>query len=145
MEFPMKDGKLSGSCLCGEVSYQFEGPIKVFQYCHCTRCQKFTGSAHASNIIIDPSQFQWLSGEHLLGRFELPDTKHFATTFCTQCGSSLPWLTKTGVSIVIPAGTLDEDPGEKPIHNLFMKNKAAWFEEVCNLTIYEELPIKKNA
>ncbi len=134
--------KVSGSCLCGEVTYQYVGLIKVFQYCHCSRCQKFTGSAHASNIIIDPGQFQWLSGETSLGRFELPEAKYFATSFCTKCGSSLPWLTKSGAAMVIPAGTLDNDPKEKPLHNIFMTDKAPWFEEVCDLKKYEALPVK---
>ncbi len=133
---------VSGSCLCGKVTYQYVGPIKVFQYCHCSRCQKFTGSAHASNIIIDPAQFQWVSGETSLGRFELPEAKYFATSFCTKCGSSLPWLTKDGNAIVIPAGTLNDDPMEKPVHNIFMADKAPWFEEVCDLKHYEALPVK---
>ena len=133
---------VSGSCLCGKVTYQYVGPIKVFQYCHCSRCQKFTGSAYASNIIIDPGQFQWLSGETSLGRFELPEAKYFATSFCTKCGSSLPWLTKGGNAIVIPAGTLNDDPMEKPVHNIFMADKAPWFEEVSDLKKYEALPVK---
>lgn len=138
----MNDGKISGSCLCGEISYQFTGPIKVFQYCHCSRCQKFTGSAHASNIIIDSTQFRWLSGDNSLGRFELPDAKYFATSFCKICGSSLPCLTKSGKAVVIPAGTLDDDPQAKPVHNIYYSNKAPWHEEVGDLIKYEELPIK---
>ena len=77
----MTTNTLSGSCLCGEITYQFVEDIKVFQYCHCSRCQKFTGSAHASNIIIDPKDFQWLSGENLIGRFEVEEAKHFCDFF----------------------------------------------------------------
>ncbi|MDH5631166.1 MAG: GFA family protein, partial [Gammaproteobacteria bacterium] len=91
----MSNSNYKGSCLCGEVSYQYTGKALVFQYCHCTRCQKFTGSAHASNLIVNPEQFEWLSGEELVGHYELPEAKHFATSFCKQCGSSLPWVTKT--------------------------------------------------
>ena len=131
-----------GSCLCNSVTYQFSGPELVFQYCHCSRCRKFTGSAHAANIIVYPKQFEWLSGEDLLGRFEHPDSKHFATCFCTRCGSSLPWITKGGRSIVIPAGTLDQDPGIKPVHNIFWQDRARWREEVGDLTQYDELPTK---
>lgn len=138
----MEDSKNSGSCLCGEVTYEFVGPIKVFQYCHCSRCKKFTGSAHASNIIIDPDQFQWLSGEASVGRFELPEAKHFATSFCKKCGSSLPWLAKSGKAIVVPAGTLDNDPNIRPMHNVFYADKAPWYEEVGDLTKYKELPVK---
>ena len=138
----MTENIISGSCLCGEVTFHFSGPSKIFQYCHCSRCRKFTGSAFASNIIIEPEQFKWLTGESFLGRFELPETKHFATTFCTKCGSSLPWLTKAGNAIVVPAGTLNDDPKEKPVHNIFMADKTPWFKEVCELKQYEALPVK---
>ncbi|PHS69492.1 MAG: aldehyde-activating protein [Methylophaga sp.] len=138
----MEHSKISGSCLCGEIRYQFVGPIKVFQYCHCSRCQKVTGSAHASNIIVDPEQFQWLSGEVFLGRFELPDTKHFASSFCKQCGSSMPWLTKSGRALIVPAGTLDKDPQQKPVHNIFYADKAPWYNDVNALPKYDKLPVK---
>ena len=84
----MPDKMIKGSCLCGDVTYKFTGPIKVFQYCHCTRCQKITGSAHAANIIIDPKQFEWLTGEEQVGRFELPEAKYFASSFCKKCLSA---------------------------------------------------------
>lgn len=138
----MTTNKLSGSCLCGEVSYQFDEDIKVFQYCHCSRCQKFTGSAHAANIIIGPENFQWLSGEESVGRFELAEARHFATSFCKKCGSSLPWLTQSGKAYVIPAGTLDDSPSIKPMHNIYYADKAEWYEDACKLTRYDELPVK---
>lgn len=138
----MEKNKLSGSCLCGEVTYQFTEEIKVFQYCHCSRCQKFTGSAHASNIIIDPKHFQWLSGEDSVGRFEVKQAKHFATSFCKKCGSSLPWLAQSKKAFVIPAGTLNNTPQIKPQHNIYYADKAPWYEDVCTLTKYDELPVK---
>jgi len=138
----MENKAVKGSCLCGEVKYQYRGLIKVFQYCHCTRCQKFTGTAHASNIIVDPDQFEWLEGEKSVGRFELPEAKHFATSFCKNCGSSLPWLTQSGKAVVIPAGSLDEDPQVVPIHNIFYANKACWYKETGELQKFDELPIK---
>ncbi len=138
----MDNNKIVGSCLCGKITFQFVGPIKVFQYCHCSRCQKVTGSAHASNIIIDPEQFTWLRGEELLGRFELPNTRHFATTFCKNCGSYLPWLTQSGKAFVIPAGSLDDDPGVRPIHNIFCADKASWYKTVDSLIKYQALPIQ---
>lgn len=134
--------KISGSCLCGEVEYQFQGPVLVFQYCHCSRCQKFTGSEHASNIIITPETFKYTKGENLVTRFDYPNTKHYATCFCKNCGSSLPWLTQSKVTVVVPAGTLDQDPGVRPKHNVFYANKACWYESVDELPKYEALPVK---
>jgi hypothetical protein len=79
-----------------------------------------------------------------LGRFELPEAKYFATSFCSKCGSSLPWLTKSGTAMVIPAGTLDDDPQEKPIHNIFMADKASWFTDACDLKQYDALPVNED-
>lgn len=138
----MGNNKLTGSCLCGEVTYEFAEDIKVFQYCHCSRCRKFTGSAHAANIIIDPINFQWLTGEKSVGRFELAEARHFATSFCSKCGSSLPWLTKSGKAYVIPAGTLDQAASIKPVHNIYYADKAEWYEGACKLTMYDELPVR---
>lgn len=138
---------MKGSCLCGAVNYQIEPPFKVFQYCHCSRCQKFTGSAHAANIFVSPEKFSWLTGEELVGRFEPKDTKYFATCFCKQCGGSLPWLAKQGATYVIPAGTLDENPEIKPQQNIFWDSKACWYEETNTLIKHSVLPSrnKKNS
>lgn len=140
----MQDKKITGSCLCGEVTYQFSGPVKFFQYCHCTRCQKITGSTHASNIIIEPSHFEWLKGESNVGRFELAEAKYFASSFCKTCGSSLPWITQGAKAMIVPAGTLDDDPKVKPQQNIYYADKACWYENVNDLVKYDELPIKKS-
>ena len=134
---------VKGSCLCGGVSYQFHGPEYVFQYCHCSRCQKFTGSAHASNILVAPEQFEWLAGAELVGRFEHPQAKHFATCFCKRCGSSLPWKAQSGRVVVIPAGTLDEDPQIRPSQNIFWGSRAIWCESVEALPQHDELQPRK--
>jgi len=139
----MSPSKLTGSCLCGKVKYEVTGDPKVFQYCHCSRCRKFTGSVHAANIFFTPEQFKWLSGEEFIGRFEPEDTKYFTTTFCKNCGSSLPWADKSKRAVVVPAGTLDTDPEIKPIHNVFWESRAPWFTDVSALVKYDELPTKK--
>lgn len=135
---------MRGSCLCGTVTYQVTPPFKIFQYCHCSRCRKFTGSAHASNLFVPPSQFQWLSGEDTVGRFEHPQAKYFATCFCRNCGSSLPWAVQGGKNIVVPAGTLNEDPGIRPQQNIYWGSKAPWYISPCELTRFDELPVKNS-
>ena len=131
---------IEGSCLCGQVRYQFSGDMKVFQYCHCSRCRKVSGSAHCANLLIDPQGFKWLSGEGSVGRFEPADTRHFATSFCRNCGSTLPWLSKSGKVVVIPAGGLDQDPGIQPSQNIFCDSAASWYKPASELPSHETLP-----
>ena len=75
----------------------------------------------------------------MVDRFEHPDAKHFATCFCKKCGSSLPWASQTGSAVMIPAGTLDDDPGIKPTQNIYWGSRPPWREEVGALPQYEEL------
>jgi hypothetical protein len=139
----IKQTTISGSCLCGAVRYEINGNLGLFQYCHCSRCRKVTGSAFAANLLVSPKQFKWLAGEHFVGRYELTEAKHFATGFCKTCGSSLPWLSQSGKAVIIPAGTLDEDPGIRPSQNIFTDSAADWFEEPGTLLQFATLPNKK--
>lgn len=138
----MSDYKVSGGCLCGEVSYEITGNLDIFQYCNCSRCRKFTGSAFAANILVAPEHFQWNAGESNVGVYNLPDTKHFATAFCKKCGSSMPWKAQSGRAMVIPAGTLNEDPEIRPRHNIFCASRAKWYTDPASLKEYDELPVK---
>ena len=136
----MSYNSLAGSCLCQNVKYEITGNMGIFQYCHCSRCRKFTGSAHAANLFVSPGDFRWLSGEDYVGRYDPADTKYFATCFCRNCGASLPWLSKSEKVVVIPAGTLDEDPEIKPSQNIFCGSRPDWYTAASSISEYEEMP-----
>ena len=131
---------IHGSCLCGDVTYEVIGNIGLFQYCHCSRCRKLTGTAHASNLFVDPADFRYTSGEERVTRFDMEEAKYFAPCFCNRCGSTLPWMSKTGKVVIVPAGTLDEAPDIKPIQNIYWDSRADWHVETSELVKFAELP-----
>lgn len=139
----MAGNKVEGSCLCNKVGYEISGNMGVFQYCHCSRCRKFTGSAHAANLFVAPGDFRWLRGEEWVGRYDPGDTKYFATCFCKNCGSSLPWLSKSGNVVVIPAGTLNGDPDIRPMQNIFCGSRPDWYTSADSIPEHEEMPPRK--
>lgn len=139
----MLNHEITGRCLCNRVSYAITGHLGIFQYCHCSRCRKFTGSAFAANLLVSPADFRWIRGEEYVGRYEVEEAQHFATSFCKFCGSSLPWLGKSGKAVVVPAGTLDDDPLIRPMHNIFWGSRAPWYIEPSALPHYDELPPRK--
>ncbi|MFT5658032.1 MAG: hypothetical protein ACI9KN_001311 [Gammaproteobacteria bacterium] len=139
----MSKDRAKGSCLCGEVAYEITGNLGIFQYCHCSRCRKFTGSAYASNLFVSPGQFRWLKGESQVGYYAPKETRHFTTAFCKNCGSSLPWQAKSGKTVVVPAGTFDDHPGIEPSQNIFCASKAEWYKAASELPEYDELPVRE--
>ena len=136
----MSSERVHGACLCGAVAYEADGPFVGFQYCHCSRCRRFTGSAHAANLFCPPAQFRWTKGEANVGHWALPDARFFATSFCKTCGSSLPWLNQAGTTVIIPAGTLEEAPPLRPTRNIMWGSRAPWYVHAYELETHEELP-----
>ncbi|MCI3132528.1 GFA family protein [Phenylobacterium aquaticum] len=53
----------AGSCLCGGIAFEISGPFEAFFLCHCSRCRKDTGSAHAANLFSSTAKLTWLSGQ----------------------------------------------------------------------------------
>ena len=117
---------LRGGCLCGAVTYQVEGPFLRSAHRHCSRCRRATGSAHASNLYLDPSRFRWVSGKASTRRYHLPSARSLATTFCTKCGAPLPHHTRSGREIVVPAGSLHEEPNLNPQCHIFFESRPGW-------------------
>ena len=135
----MSNTHVSGSCLCGSVQYEIKGDANRFYHCHCQRCRKTTGSGHASNILVTPeSSLSWKQGEELLKTFKVPDAERFYNCFCSNCGSPLPRVVPQLGGIVIPAGTLNDEPPIKPQARIFWKSRTSWSCSGDNLPTFDE-------
>ena len=55
---------LKGACLCGGVEYEVQDP-EALGYCHCTRCQRWTGSSLAG-VVVAKENFKFTKGEDLV-------------------------------------------------------------------------------
>lgn len=136
----MSSETIPGSCLCGAVRFEVKQPFAAFRYCHCSRCRKASGSAHAANLLVPQAQFQWLAGEPAIKRFDLAGAKRFAVWFCAQCGTRVPHKVKATENMLIPAGVLDGDPDMRPQNSIFWKSKAAWYVPPPDMPSFDEYP-----
>ena len=132
-----------GSCLCGGVTFEISGTPKLFQYCHCERCRKISGTAHAANFFVADTDLRWTAGEGLRARYDLPGAKYFASAFCSRCGSALPWSTRNGSVFVVPAGAMDSPLPFKPTQSIYWASRASWYEAPGTLPRYDERPGRK--
>lgn len=123
----MSSTSLTGSCLCGSVKFEITPPFTAFRYCHCSRCQKASGSAHAANAFVPGTQFAWRAGESQIIHFDLPGAQRFAVWFCTQCGSRVPHAVRGRDDMLIPAGLLDTPVAQKPENSIFWGSRAPWY------------------
>ena len=136
----MSSENYSGSCICGSIRYEISGEFRFFFHCHCGRCRKSTGTAHASNVILKPDTVAWTEGEELIGTFKVPDAKHFYTAFCKNCGSPMPRISPDQSVAAIPAGTLDTSPDLKPTARIFYASRTGWSCDAGELPTWDEYP-----
>lgn len=136
------DGVVKGGCLCGDVAYEYTGTPKLMMNCHCSRCRKVKGAAHATNVFVPVDNLHWLKGEAKVVNFDLPEAERFGNAFCARCGSSLPRKSAGMGMFNVPVGSLDCDPGITAKGHIYVGSKAAWFDIKDDLPQWDEMPVK---
>ncbi|MHC8492830.1 GFA family protein [Thalassospira sp. SM2505] len=131
--------KHSGSCLCGQVTFEVTGTFDAFFLCHCKYCQKDTGSAHAANLFSQGAKLSWLTGKDKVTSFTLPGTRH-AKSFCSACGSAVPGEQMGGKLVVVPAGSLDTPVTNVPDAHIMTGSKANWDDGLERVTKVAGMP-----
>jgi len=98
-----------GACLCGNYSYQFDRETVVSSHhCHCTDCQKATGSGKATIIMVPIDE---LKSEGELKTYSVVGSAGRSVTraFCANCGSQvLSYVAEMPNLRFVKAGTLDD-------------------------------------
>ena len=138
-----RPGVIEGSCLCGEVAYEIAAtPLRMF-YCHCSRCRRGRSAAHCANAFFKAEDFRWTRGADLVQDFALPGAQYFGTAFCRRCGSALPRVSQERNVAVVPAGSVDGEPGIAPAAHIFVGSKAPWFAITDELPQFAEMPPRR--
>ncbi|MGL6312635.1 GFA family protein [Vibrio sp. WXL103] len=117
--------EITGSCLCESVSFIVKDDFVKFYFCHCEQCRKLTGSAHVSHLFTSPTNITWTKGADNTKRYDDP-TRTFSNVFCKQCGSRLPYLSKSKEFLIVPAGCLNAEPSRKPDAQIFCSEQTDW-------------------
>lgn len=119
------DPPLTGGCLCGAVRFEVSGSILSAGYCHCTHCQKRTGTGSSANCRVAQDDFRIVEGAELLASYQ-PSTG-VPKLFCSRCGSALfsgdPF---SDDEVAIRLGAFDIDPGIRPQFRQFVDSAATW-------------------
>jgi hypothetical protein len=95
-------------------------------YCHCTRCQRRTGTASSCSARIDGKTFRLLSGDEFVKGWRHPDGG-FEKCFCVECGGHLFSRNPDDhTQIGIRMSAFDGDPGVRPSWRAYTDYAAIW-------------------
>lgn len=130
--------RFQGSCLCGTVRFEVDGPLDDVSHCHCAMCRKAHGAAFATFANVPSGRHRFTQGEAALKAYRSSGTVERA--FCSQCGSPMSWRDPVNYpdSTSFPLGAL---PGDVPVpeqRHIFVGSKAGWYDILDHWPQYEE-------
>lgn len=120
----------TGSCLCGNITYELEGDLLATAVCHCEHCQRQSGGAFSTNLVATVPQLK-VKGELKVyeDRGRTGDAVYVLRKFCGDCGSPIvsELMQPEGV-IAVKAGTLDDRSEVMPNVQAWCEDKQPWVD-----------------
>lgn len=112
--------------MCGAVRFEVTAEPESAGYCHCTRCQRRTGTAASAQARFGPGALRILRGEELVRDYE-PGGGSWIKSFCSACGSAL-WSKNPDTREVgsVRLGALDPGHGIRPQWRMFVDYACEW-------------------
>ena len=126
----MSDHHHEGGCSCGQVRYRLTSDPMFVHCCHCTSCQRETGSEFAINALIETDRVEVLSGTTEAIAIPAESGSDQKIIRCPECKSAL-WSFYAGPDeevAFVRAGTLDEPGRVPPDVHIFTRSKLPWLE-----------------
>ena len=128
---------VTGQCLCGDIKFEYDGPLAPIAICPCSQCRRAHGSAFSTSAPVQKVRFRFVSGEELVTEYESRPGKYRA--FCPRCGSQLYSRVDAIPGILrLRVGALDGPLGKKAAQHVFVGSKSDWFEITDDLPQYEK-------
>jgi hypothetical protein len=113
-----------GGCRCGRIRFRITAPPLLTMACHCTGCQRMTGSAFSLSAAIPSGGFAVTTGEPVIGGLHGDDVHHW---FCGWCMSWL-FTRAEGLDWFVNVRTtmLDDASGLDPFIETYTSEKLPW-------------------
>ncbi|MEQ1890884.1 MAG: GFA family protein [Alphaproteobacteria bacterium] len=129
-----------GGCLCGQVRYHFNAAPMAVVVCHCTHCQKQSGSAFSTNVIVPAADFV-VAGQETIFNDTGDSGGKVERRFCNRCGSPIRSLIGNMPGIIaLKAGTLDKPLDMKPAMQIWRRSAQSWIDQLHGVAGFDTDP-----
>lgn len=122
----------TGGCLCGDVTYEIEGDALATVVCHCEHCQRQSGGAFSTNLVVRSDQLK-VTGQLKTyeDRGRTGDAVYVLRNFCGGCGSPIASeLMEPADILAVKVGTLDDRSDIEPQLQVWCDDKQPWIDLV---------------
>ena len=117
----------TGGCLCGAIRYSIDAPLAELRECHCTDCQRASGSHGAVVAFVRAQNFKLVRGMPKRYAKKADSGRTLFRYFCGDCGSPLYSHRETMPEVIgVRAGTLDDPSPLRITGHIWTKSAAPW-------------------
>jgi hypothetical protein len=118
---------LSGGCLCGAVRYEVSSPVTELRACHCTHCQRTSGTGGSVNAVVPRANFKLVKGDPKRYADTAQSGRKLMRHFCADCGAPIySFREATPEMLVVRAGTLDDSLDVKITTHIWTASARPW-------------------
>ncbi len=115
---------IRGSCLCGAVAVEIDGPLPLVSACHCIQCRKQSGHHWASVHI--PRNSLRLTKEDGLRWYQ--SSNNVRRGFCGTCRAFLFWDLADEDKLSVSMGFLEAPTGTILSKHIFVAGKGDYYD-----------------
>lgn len=130
--------KIDGGCFCGAITYSATVDPEKTSICHCTDCQKLTGTAFRVTVPVPEDQFEMQGSPKVFIKTAESGAKR-AQAFCPECGSHL-YATSVGDGpkvYGIRVGTARQREQLVPRKQIWHRSALPWLPEFKAMEVVE--------
>jgi len=131
----------TGGCACGAIRYEVSADPLMSANCYCRDCQRSTGGAMASLIVVPKSAFRLIKGELKYYAVVGDSGNEVGRGFCASCGA--PIATRLAAMpdvMAIKVASLDEPTRFKPTMNIYLSSAQPWAPVAQGLQNFDKMP-----
>jgi hypothetical protein len=131
-----------GGCLCGALRYRIKGDGLMLNACHCTECQRTSGSAFGLSLIVMREALELTAGSPKRYDRKYEDGRHKVFNFCGECSGRL-WneMPRFPQIYNVKPGTLDDaNKWLDPAAHIWLSEKQPWVPIPDDVLRFDEQP-----
>ena len=128
--------KIQGGCHCGDITYEAEIDPEKVRICHCTDCQRISGTAFRVSVGTPEGNFTLLSGSPRAYVKRAESGARRAQVFCPGCGTQI-YATAADAEgprvLNLRTGTIDQRAALTPKSQVWRRSALAWLGGIDSL------------
>ena len=119
--------KITGACHCGTIAYEATVDPDTVTICHCTDCQKLTGSAYRANIPAPAEGFVLRRGQPKIYIKTADSGTKRAHAFCPDCGTPIySAAVSDPPTYSLRVGVIQERAALRPKRQIWCRSALPW-------------------